>query len=206
MSFFNTKKLTVIPPPIPPTPPYVPPVVPTPEPGSTPDIPRPTFTGDFDVILYFTTDENNKVNKKLLNPSETFNCSVKNSISVINPIIILSNDYDLSDYNYAYIPQLERYYYITDVTMITGQRYQLTMRCDVLMSNKEQIYKLNGVIAKTQDARYINEDFDDGSFINQRGVRVITKNFAPPSGTHGTIFLDTPCHILITQGYHGTGA
>lgn len=45
----------------------------------------------------------------------------------------------LFDCNYCYIPKFNRYYYITDVVSVRANLWEVSMKCDVLMSYKDII-------------------------------------------------------------------
>lgn len=193
MAFFNTKKLTIIPPPIPDVPPYIPPVIPTPESGSTPNIPRPTFSGNVVFKLYRCFDDNRTLNKNLTDML-SFDILLKNDTDILNPVIILESNNDLSSYNYSHIDVTNRYYYVSSVEYLGGNKFRLNLMVDVLMSYKDGIKGMTGILVKTDDIRYINEDFDDGSFVNQDGCAIAVKLFDRQP------FLKTPTQVLIVSG------
>lgn len=87
--------------------------------------------------LYNTASEANRINKVLSNETE-FDVRLKDKSSVINPIILLKSDTYIS-FNYAYIEQFKRYYFVDDVSVFPNKMYLLTLRCDVLTSFKDDI-------------------------------------------------------------------
>lgn len=198
MAFFNIKQKILQPRPVPEFPEYVPPVVPDPQeplPGSTPNIPRPSFAGATTLTLYICTDDNNTLNKTLSN-AYTIPIVFDEDESVLNPIITLNINGDISTFNYAYIAGTGRYYYITEFNQLTGNQWQIHLRVDVLMTYKQGIKNMNAIISKTEDESLHNPDYNDGSFINQEGARVQIIHF--PLG-----FADEPINVLITCGGDG---
>ena len=118
----------------------------------------------------------------------------KDDTSAINPSIVIETDVNLTAYNYAKIDITGRYYFIESVEMLTGNMFRVILTVDVLMSFKEGIKSLNGVISRTQDIRYANLDYDDGSFINQNGTWKEIKEFGTPA------FKTDPYNVLIVAG------
>ena len=45
------------------------------------------------------------------------------------------------NFNYAYIPKFQRYYFVDDISVFPNKIYLLTLRCDVLTSFKDDILK-----------------------------------------------------------------
>ena len=147
------------------------------------------------VELCQNLSENNIINKNI-SVIDTASCVIKGPISVENPVIILDYDSDLQDINYIRISEFERSYYITDIVNLTGHRYQITCKSDVLESFKDAILGLSVIVNKQQGYASSNMYLDDGSFVveNKEFNQVI--NF--PSG-----FNDTGEYILITAGGGG---
>lgn len=91
------------------------------------------------VILY-----NNKSDKRQLvkNIAEikTISATAKGDINIISPTLIIQNF--STDFNYCYISDFERYYFVKSITLLTGQRIQIDLTIDVLMTYKEEIKNL----------------------------------------------------------------
>ena len=64
-------------------------------------------------------------------------CAVKTGSSIVSPVVEISVE-DLPGYNYAYIPNFNRWYYITNITYERGV-WILSLACDVLASYKTEI-------------------------------------------------------------------
>ena len=91
------------------------------------------------VILY-----NNKSDKRQLvkNITEikTISATAKGEINIISPTLIL--EYFSTDFNYCYISDFKRYYFVNSITLLSGQRVQINLSVDVLMTYKEEIKNL----------------------------------------------------------------
>ena len=90
-----------------------------------------------DIYLYTTPDEKNKLNKTL-NNSVHFEGVLKEETSVIEPSVIIEGS-NLSGYNYMYIPQFNRYYFIKDIYSIRNNLWKIQAAVDVLLSFKDGI-------------------------------------------------------------------
>lgn len=96
------------------------------------------------LFLYRCTDGENVINKVLTNELE-IEIRLKNDVDVINPSIVLSKiaGVDFSIYNYAFMPELNRYYSLNGVEYINNKMIRLDFKCDVLESYKNDILASN---------------------------------------------------------------
>lgn len=103
----------------------------------------------FTISLYKTTSENNRV-VKALSAVKEMSGELRNKTSVLNPSIRIESAENISGYNYCYIPEFGRYYYITDITSVRTNIWEVSMRCDVLMSYSVQIKALRPIIEREE--------------------------------------------------------
>ena len=92
------------------------------------------------LYLYKTNDLNNVVDK-VLTDETLFNINLKRDTDILRPKIPLAKTdmLDLKAFNYAYIPDLNRYYFINVVESLNNAIDVLYLEVDVLMSYKTQI-------------------------------------------------------------------
>lgn len=147
------------------------------------------------VELCQNMSENNIINKNI-SLIDTVSCTIKGPISVETPVLLLQYDSALQDINYFKIPEFSRSYYVTDVVDLTGGRYQITGKSDVLESFKNDILALSAIVDKVNDQNTGNLFLDDGSFIAENKEFNTVINF--PNG-----FNDEGEYILITAGGGG---
>lgn len=69
----------------------------------------------------------------------TLDCQLKEPCDVLNPSFIISTYQTIADYNYIYVYGWRKYYFITDTTILTGGRYEVSCTCDELASWKDSI-------------------------------------------------------------------
>lgn len=113
------------------------------------------------VQLFSTGDDIRKINKTLTAITEAVPCNVKDDdFSIITPKVILKYAVAYLTANYCYIPDFSRYYFITDISMLTGGMCELTLTLDVLYTYKEQITGLQVTAARSSNKfnRYLNDN------------------------------------------------
>lgn len=109
--------------------------------------------------MYNTSDSNNTINKTLANETE-FNIKLKGDTSITQPIVVLySNNIIL--FNYAYIPEFNRYYFVDKIELFPNGIYNITLNVDVLESFKNDIKNSYGIISKqTNINNYYNDSYE----------------------------------------------
>lgn len=144
------------------------------------------------IRIGYTTDERNKVTKNVTY-THTYNGAIlKQDTSLVNPVIILGTEDDLASINYMYIPNFKRYYFVNDITAVTGGRFAINCSCDVLMSFKSDILNCQAIIDKQQSSSLSSKYIDDNSYVTECRTVVQAKEF--PSGFSKT------SNIIITAG------
>lgn len=149
------------------------------------------------VILYNNASEPNEINKALTQKDSITGAIIKGNISYEAPVVRLAYDGAVaSDINYMYIEDLGRFYFISDIINLTGGRYEVHGKVDVLESFKTAILGLNCIIDKQQNPSNVEMYLDDGSYVTQNKEFNTVINF--PSG-----FNENGEYILITAGGGG---
>lgn len=146
-TYFEPKKVYEQPP-IPDTPGYVPPTPPTPPTpgsGSTPVIPRPTFTGEVSIQFYICSSDDDVLDKKITASGSAVNVTIKDEINLLD-FIIPFTDPSLVGVNYA--SMLNRYYYCEPI-INAGQLTGLHFKVDALMSWNSQIKGISAIVDRT---------------------------------------------------------
>ena len=110
------------------------------------------------INLYVNTSDNRYLQKTIASVLDNVPCVFKEDTSLENPTVIISPDNFRHNANYVYIPELSRYYYITDKTF-SKQRVMLHLKCDVLMSFKDSIKQCECVAIRS--ANQFNNYLDD---------------------------------------------
>lgn len=92
-------------------------------------------------VIFYTFPKRINSTKRPTDAGLTLSCQLKEPCTVINPVIITDGGGSITDYNYVYIPSWKKYYFITETSIMTGHRYQISMTCDELASWKESIQR-----------------------------------------------------------------
>lgn len=90
--------------------------------------------------LYKTDDDYNVINKTLTD-EVTLAVNFRKDFNILSPEIYLTPEQGLEylDYNYCYIQELDRYYYINSIDLMNASLYRLNCRCDYLETYKTDI-------------------------------------------------------------------
>lgn len=137
------------------------------------------------INLYKTASEVNKVTK-VLTDELSLTGELRESSSVITPIIKIEDD-DLTDYNYAYIPDFGRYYFITNITSVRNNLWELAMRVDVLMTYATEIKANTAVIARNSNLWNLYYQDEQFKILNYETIQ--TKAFGYPLSPNSEIVL-----------------
>ena len=111
------------------------------------------------ISLYKTNSEKNVVYKTLTNEVSFADVTFKNPTELLNPVITLSTVIDVESYNYCYIPEFNRYYYISNIVSVVNGLWSLNLSVDVLMSFKQHFSKFDVILRRSQTVynKYIND-------------------------------------------------
>lgn len=118
-----------------------------------------------DVTLYTNSSDKRYLNKSLTSYGSYSGLTIKDSMDILTPTFIIGNfgsvAADIMGFvNYCYIPNLSRYYYITDKKLLTGTRIQFTCLVDPLYTYRNAILNCNGTAVRNenQSFSYIVDD------------------------------------------------
>lgn len=140
-----------------------------------------------EIQLFSMTSEKNRLGKTKT-ALATITGSLRNQCNILTPSIVIEYIPPTS-FNYFYIPEFSRYYFVTNITYITNSIVEISGSVDVLDSYEQQIRVNSGVIQR-QENQY-NLDLYDKSFLTQQNTQLQVKQF--PRG-----FNRTPQIVLAT--------
>ena len=119
------------------------------------------------ISLYQCTAEVNRVDKTDY-ISSAFNMigTLRDGSSVINPIIrVEKTNPAIMNYNYMYIPEFGRWYFIDDISTVLNNIWEIKAHVDVLYTWGADIRLSRAIIEKTAEPSKANIYLDDGSFV-----------------------------------------
>lgn len=144
-----------------------------------------------EIQLFNNKSDNRCIRKELINGLSVTG-SLRESCNVIEPVINFECE-SLMKYNYAYIPDFRRYYFITKFTNVANNVWEVEFKVDPLMSFKGDILALDVVVDKQSDKFIGDEYIDDGSLVTDNNTFTTVYNLS-----NG--FNNNSEYILITAG------
>lgn len=152
--------------------------------------PKPSVLADdsLQLMLYQNSSSNTRIDKSVSHLHTYSTLTLKEPTSIQSPTIRLSaSDTNVVKGNYAYIPKFDRFYYVTDVRSLPGGLWELDLRCDVLMSFREEIVN-NTVLFNHSEDKY-NLYLNDGTLQIDSRPKLKLKRFPNHLDTEGTYVL-----------------
>ena len=142
-----------------------------------------------EIILYYNDSEKIKLDKDLTQIG-TIEGRLFQNTSITKPSIMFDLDTPVFSANYLYIPQFNRYYFITDVVNVSANKWQIQARVDVLTSFKSAIRE-NTAIIERQENEY-NLYLDDKYYRAYQNEDIQYKKFSDS--------LPSDKYILVVNG------
>lgn len=118
------------------------------------------------IKLYHNDSDKRTVSKTLSNEGSLTGATIIDDTTILNPRLkVRDNGIIMVQYNYCYIADFKRYYYITNITVSNGY-IMIDCKVDVLMSYANEIKACTGVIARQENvwSGYLD---DSENFTNQ---------------------------------------
>lgn len=143
------------------------------------------------IILYKCMSPNNYLTKNLTN-QVILNGALRDTSSIINPEILIENN-NPSSYNYLYIPDFKRFYFVNKIDSIRTDLWILYCHVDVLNTYRSEIIVHQAIIDKTQSSQLANMYIDDDDWVVENRKFIETISFPVGLDNDGEF-------ILITAG------
>lgn len=112
---------------------------------------------------------------KTLTQGNDYTCLLKDDCSILRPMIDIQSSDNLSGYNYMYIGDFGRYYFIDDITSLHNGLWRISGHVDVLETYKQAILANQAVIKR--QAKQFNLYLDDPEFKTYACEQIMTKKF-----------------------------
>ena len=144
-----------------------------------------------EIKLYKTSSPRKKLVKDLTD-GITLVGTLRAQSSVMAPTFTVQ-DTAVVGYNYCYISDFGRYYYINGINALRANLFELSLGIDVLMTYAEAIRNNAAIVDKVQPQYVAMPYINDGSFVSTNKMEQAVINFS-----NG--FNDAGEFILITAG------
>lgn len=103
------------------------------------------------ITIGTTSDDSLKLTKSFSGNDVTV--QLKSPCDILNPVFVLAYNTSYLTANYLYCSDFNRYYFINNVQVLTGNRIELPCSVDVLMSYNNQIKRLICNVKRNQDSK-----------------------------------------------------
>lgn len=114
---------------------------------------------DMTITLYMNNSPNEKVTKDLTKVADLTG-TLREESSIISPVITIERS-SPTGFNYVYIPDFGRYYFVQEVDVVRTGLIRMHLKSDPLMSFATQIRANSGIIRK--NANQFNVMINDNS-------------------------------------------
>lgn len=129
------------------------------------------------------SEEKNKI-RKYFNKRFSLTGNIKEPSSIIDPVILVQCDLSsISSCNYCFIPEFQRYYYITNAKSATSTTCTLHLHVDVLKSFEDAILSCTGYVDRQENE--ISVLISDPEKIRQVNPAISTVPFDTPAEATG---------------------
>ena len=126
------------------------------------------------IKLYRNLSEEISIVKNIQDEIE-YEGSLRNESSVINPVVFIEAE-NLSDYNYAWIDEFHRFYFIKNIESVRTNLWRLSMHVDVLTTYADYIKNNNGIMARNANVWNLYYQDDQFKILNYETIQ--TKAFS----------------------------
>lgn len=131
----------------------------------------------FSVKLCHNLSPVEKISKNIDVGVEITGCVLKDQTSILRPTIRIRTSESIHTFNYMYIAEFERYYFIDDIVSVNNGVWEVSGHVDVLETYKNSILS-NDAVIKRQGAQY-NTYLNDSEWSVFTYDDVITFKFSP---------------------------
>lgn len=148
----------------------------------------------FKLELYNNTSEDNRVDKtNYLTKVGELSGVLREESSIVDMSLTLELE-ELPLFNYVYIAQLNRYYYVTDIVSVKYKLWEISLSVDVLMSYKNALLSCSAFVDR-------NENSFDNNIIDKK--RVIQQGYDIEVSTVTNELLDnTSTNNIVLTGFY----
>ena len=144
-----------------------------------------------EIKLYKTSSPRKKLVKDLTD-GITLTGTLRGQSSIMSPSLQIQ-DIAVIGYNYCYIPDFGRWYYINGIDALRSNLYELSLGIDVLMTYAAEIRKNYAIVDKVESFGAAYNYINDGSWVNTNRMTQEVVNFSGGFNDNGEF-------ILITAG------
>ena len=144
------------------------------------------------IILYQMLKDRDIINKEIGANTPSLNVAghARDEISIESPVLLVETDLDITSYNYVWIENFHRYYFIEKRRMIRNNLVEITCQEDYLYSWMSEIYSWTVDLERGQYDW--NLYFKDNEFMALEGhnLNVLEFPYSLPNGKHNILIVN----------------
>lgn len=126
----------------------------------------------FSIELFKNSSESNRVDKtNYIELIDIISGSLRESCSIVTPVLTIEYP-KVPDFNYVYIEAFGRYYFVTGVTSVRYNLWEISLECDVLMTYKDKLLECEAFIDRNENT--FNPLIVDRRKVIEQGQNIIT--------------------------------
>jgi hypothetical protein len=113
----------------------------------------------FSVDLFVNNSPVEKIGKDLTGRHTISGIVLKRDTSILRPVLLVNSAQDIFTFNYMYIAEFSRYYFIDDIRSVHDNMWEVSAHVDVLETYKNQILSNQAVIRRQTNKynTYLND-------------------------------------------------
>ena len=104
-------------------------------------------------ITFYHNNSDSRYSIKDLTELESTTGAFKQPFNILDPVLQLSKAINPLEYNYVYIPEVSRYYFVASRPLYEAGYYNVTLHSDVISNFRSQYINLGAIIAR-QESKY----------------------------------------------------
>ena len=145
-------------------------------------------------IQFFTFAKRPNSTKTPVAGSATFSATwvARGAVDILNPVIYLAAAQPPLTYNYAYIPDFGRYYFVKSWELVNDLWFA-SLTCDVLASWKTAIGNSTLYITRAADTSVTNGNISDAAYPTEAKPQVSHTDIAAPWEASGSYVIGVSC-------------
>ena len=120
-------------------------------------------------IKFYTFNKRTNSTKVPTASGSSYNCVLKDDTSILEPVIRIQTTNNVKVYNYAYIADFSRYYFVTDIVSSKGF-WEVSLKVDTLASEKTGIGSMSPYVlrsASVSDEYILDTAYPADSYVTE---------------------------------------
>lgn len=146
------------------------------------------------LTLYKNRSDKRVIGKSISKIADYPQAALFSECSILNPVLILSNNTDIIDANYAYIPHFNRYYFVDNITVMDDTRLKISCSVDVLETYKSELVGLECVLKRSETLGNAYLDDKESQSISKTSLQTVAINGSKLT----TNFTNSSCCFVLT--------